>query len=54
MGNRKINIAGMQVGRKTVGGKALTIINVDCDISKEVLKEIKGISEIVGVKMVNL
>ncbi len=54
LGNRKINIAGMQVGRKTVGGKALTIINVDCDISKEVLKEIKGISEIVGVKMVNL
>jgi len=28
LGNRKINIAGMQVGRKTVGGKALTIINV--------------------------
>jgi len=54
LGNRKINIAGMQVGRKTVGGKALTIINVDCDISKEVLKEIEGISEIVEVKMVNL
>jgi len=54
LGNRKINIAGMQVGRKTVGGKALTIINVDCDISKEVLKEIKGISEIVEVKMINL
>ncbi|MQY53433.1 MAG: phosphoglycerate dehydrogenase [Firmicutes bacterium] len=54
LGNRKINIAGMQVGRKTVGGKALTIINVDCDISEEVLKEIEGISEIVEVKMVNL
>jgi len=54
LGNRKINIAAMQVGRKTVGGKALTIINVDCDISKDVLKEIEGISEIVEVKMVNL
>jgi len=54
LGNRKINIAGMQVGRKTVGGRALTIINVDCDISKEVLKEIEGIPEIVEVKMVNL
>jgi len=54
LGNRKINIAGMQVGRKIVGGKALTIINVDCDISKEVLKEIEGIPEIVEVKMVNL
>lgn len=54
LGNRQINIAGMQVGRKTVGGKALTIINVDCNVSKEVLKEIKGIPEIVEVKMVNL
>ena len=54
LGNRKINIAAMQVGRKIVGGKALTIINVDCDISKDVLKEIEGISEIVEVKMVNL
>jgi len=54
LGNRKINIAGMQVGRKTVGGKALTIINVDCNISKEVLNEIQGISEIVEVKMVDL
>jgi len=54
LGNRNINIAGMQVGRKTVGGKALTIINVDCDISKEVLKEIEGIPEIVEVRMVNL
>ncbi|MFQ5867505.1 MAG: phosphoglycerate dehydrogenase [bacterium] len=54
LGNRKINIAGMQVGRKTVGGKALTIINVDCNISKEVLKEIEGIAEILEVKMVNL
>ncbi|HUW23000.1 MAG TPA: phosphoglycerate dehydrogenase [bacterium] len=54
LGNRKINIAAMQVGRKIVGGKALTIINVDCDVSKEVLKEIEGISEIVEVKMVNL
>ncbi len=54
LGNRNINIAGMQVGRKTVGGKALTIINVDCDISKEVLKEIEGLPEIMEVKMVNL
>jgi len=54
LGNRKINIAAMQVGRKIVGGKALTVINVDCDISKEVLKEIEGISEIVEVRMVNL
>jgi len=54
LGNRKINIAAMQVGRKTVGGKALTIINVDCDISREVLEEIKGIPEIVEAKMVKL
>jgi len=54
LGNRKINIAAMQVGRKTVGGKALTVINVDCNISKEVLKEIEEIPEIVEVKMVNL
>jgi len=54
LGNRKINIAGMQVGRKTVGGKALIIINVDCNVSKEVLEEIEGIPEIIEVRMVNL
>jgi len=54
LGNRQINIAGMQVGRKTVGGRALIIINVDCNISKEVLKEIEKIPEIIEVKMVNL
>ena len=54
LGNRKINIAAMQVGRKKVGGRALTVINVDCNVSKEVLKEIEEIPEIVEVKMVNL
>jgi D-3-phosphoglycerate dehydrogenase len=54
LGNKKINIAGMQVGRKTAGGRALIVINIDCNVPPEVLREIEGIPEIVAVKMINL
>ncbi len=46
LGEQKINIAGMEVGRDTVGGNAIMLINVDGDISAEVLAKISKIDGI--------
>ncbi|TET55459.1 MAG: ACT domain-containing protein, partial [Actinobacteria bacterium] len=48
LGENNINIANMQVGRRTLGGEALMGINVDSHISEEILEKIKkesGIAE---------
>jgi D-3-phosphoglycerate dehydrogenase len=42
LGDRGINIAGMQVGRDAKGGKALTVLTVDSAISQEDLDTIAG------------
>jgi len=41
LGESGINIANMQVGRRTLGGEALMGINVDSVISDDILKRIK-------------
>jgi len=41
LGENGINIANMQVGRRTLGGEALMGINVDNAISPDILKRIK-------------
>ncbi|MDS0477305.1 phosphoglycerate dehydrogenase [Natrinema sp. 1APR25-10V2] len=42
MGEYDINIAGMFNARETIGGKALTVYNVDGPIPDEVKKELEG------------
>ncbi len=49
-----INIAGMTVGRKEIGGKAVTVINIDNSISVEVLKEVKDHPVIIEARLVKL
>jgi D-3-phosphoglycerate dehydrogenase len=48
LGNRNINIAGMQVGRLSVrGSRAVMALSVDDDVSHETLndlRKIKGVS----------
>ncbi len=46
LGDHKINIAGMEVGRDKVGGKALMLINVDGDITKDMLAKLTKIDGI--------
>lgn len=48
LGESQINIAGMQVGRDTVGGNAIMVLNVDSQISSETLKKISSIPGILG------
>lgn len=54
IGENNINIAGMQVGRKTVGGKAIMMLAVDAPIPEATLAEIGKIDGVYDVKMVAL
>ncbi len=54
LGKNQINIAAFQVGRKSLGGEAVSILNVDSEISKDILKEIKQFSGITNVWTVSL
>jgi len=54
IGEHNINIAGMQVGRKGVGGKAIIMLAVDTPVTDEVLAEIARVDGVFDVKMVTL
>lgn len=54
-GNNKINISRMQFSRETVGGGALSVVNVDTnDIPEGILKKIKELPNITNVKIVKV
>lgn len=54
LGDRGINIAGMQVGREKVGGEAVMVINVDSMVSEGCIEEIKHVENIFDVMLVKL
>ena len=54
LGDHNINIAGMQVGREKVGGKAVMVLNVDSSVGIEPIEEIKKVPNIIDVKLVRL
>lgn len=54
LGERKINIASMQVGRERIGGEAIMLLSVDDPVSEEVLEEIKRIEGIEDAKFITL
>jgi D-3-phosphoglycerate dehydrogenase / 2-oxoglutarate reductase len=54
LGQSGINIAGMQVGRKTSGGEALIITNIDQPISNDVLEQIRKSKNIISAKILQL
>ena len=54
LGNKNINIAGMDVGRQSVGGKAVMILNVDSPVPDDVLRDITKIDGIQWTKLVSL
>lgn len=41
LGNNNINIAGMQVGRFIPGEEAIMVLNIDSEVSEEIMKEIR-------------
>ncbi|MCM8813846.1 MAG: ACT domain-containing protein, partial [Candidatus Omnitrophica bacterium] len=54
LGNNNVNIAAMNFGRTAPGGNAIIVMNVDSEISEEVLENIKKCDSIVDVKMIRL
>ena len=54
LGENKINIAGMTFGRERPGGQAISVLNVDSPIPKEVLKKIRNAKNIFDAKLIKL
>jgi len=54
IGECGINIAGMQVGRNTIGGNAVMVLAIDNAVSKESLEKIRKIEGVFDVKYVCL
>lgn len=54
IGAHDINISGMQVGRKVIGGKAVMLLNVDAAVPEETMAEIAQIDGVLGVKYVHI
>ncbi|MCM8785171.1 MAG: phosphoglycerate dehydrogenase [Candidatus Omnitrophica bacterium] len=54
IGNKGINIASMTLGRKRKGGPAITVLNLDQEVDKEVLLKIKEFPAIKSVRLVRI
>ena len=54
LGDNNINIGKMFVARRTVGGDAFTFINIDNDLTCELIEKIKQVSGVKEAKFVNL
>ena len=54
LGDEKINIAGMNVGRKESGKEAITVLEIDGEVSNEVISKFSKIEGVVKVKSVVL
>ncbi len=54
IGEHDINIAGMQVGRKEIGGKAVMMLSVDAPVPGETLQKITQIEGVLDVKLISL
>jgi D-3-phosphoglycerate dehydrogenase len=48
LGESKINVGGMQVGRDKLGGNAIMLINIDGDVSDKVLEKLSAIDGMLG------
>ncbi len=54
LGNNNINIAGMQVGRQSIGGEAVMVLQVDSPVSEDILAQLQKIDAVLTVRFVKL
>ncbi len=54
LGTKNINIASMQVGRQSIGGEALMVLQVDDPVPATIMEKLKEIDSINEVKFVEL
>jgi D-3-phosphoglycerate dehydrogenase / 2-oxoglutarate reductase len=51
---RGINIGGMHFGRESIGGLAISLLDLDKDIEDNVIREIQSLPNIVAIKRIEL
>lgn len=54
LGKHKINIAAMTFGRKTAGGEAISVLNVDSPVSAEIMAQIRKTENVLGIKAIRV
>jgi len=54
LGQAKINIAGLELGRDRVGGMALSLVEVDGPVPNEILEQLKTIPAITSASLIKL
>ncbi len=54
LGQHNINIAAMTFGREKLAGKAITVLNVDSQVSAQILDKIKNTENILAVKLIKI
>jgi D-3-phosphoglycerate dehydrogenase len=54
LGECGVNIANMEVGRKTAGGQAVTVLGVDQEVSQDVIEKLKSQDSIEDVSSVKV
>ena len=54
LANKGINIACMHVGREAAGGLAIALLEVDGKVSDEVIKELKGVPDVIEIKRISV
>ncbi|HKA56078.1 MAG TPA: phosphoglycerate dehydrogenase [Candidatus Binatia bacterium] len=54
LGQRGINIAGLELGRERVGGMAISLIHVDGQVPAAVLAELRTLEPIVSAQLIRL
>ncbi len=54
LGERGINIAGLELGRERVGGMALSLFHVDDPVPRDVLAELRKLPQVVSAQLLRL
>ncbi len=54
LGQRGINIAGLELGRERIGGMAISLIHVDGQVPQEILAELRTVEPIVSAQQIKL
>jgi D-3-phosphoglycerate dehydrogenase len=54
LGENNINISGMQVGRVPVGEKTIMALNVDSEVTEDILEKIRQVDGILDARLISL
>ncbi len=54
LGGYNINIAAMTFGRQSLGGKAISVLNVDSPVSADILNKIKKLENVLEAKVIRI